>query len=376
VFEQAVYAGRNHKTILAVVFALTISTPAQASDVARIPLDSRIESLVAGPDGGAWVGVRRQGGGGSAIGRAGPDGSFRTMPTRFAPREATVGPDGQAWFITARDRLARADTAGNVSFVGPVDVGEDSLGGGLATGPDGHLWTATSRARPGLARITPQGAVAAAPQRFPGCQETVGLNDVVRAADGHVWVSDGFCDRVARIAPDGTTSVVELADSPEVLAADGVGGVYYAASLRGFGGYVDAAGRVTRIASEESATDVAVAPDGGVWFALGRCAVARLNGGALELRRTTIPAQRLAFDPAGGLWLASFNRLVHAPVDALGDSRCDDRPPRVRVTPGAGGRVSLAALRPAGSLRVSVAVGASDAEGNADFDVVTLRVTA
>ena len=67
--------------------------------------------------------------------------------------------------------------------------------------------------------------------------------------------------------------------------------------------------------------------------------------------------QRLAFDPAGGLWLASEARLVHAPVDALGGSRCDDSAPSARI--GLAGRalrdrVSLAALRRSGGLRVSV----------------------
>ena len=79
-FEQAVYAGRNHTAILAVAAALAGSAPAHAaSDVARVPLGSRIRSLVAGPDGGAWIGIQHRSRG--AIGRAGADGSFRSTPT-------------------------------------------------------------------------------------------------------------------------------------------------------------------------------------------------------------------------------------------------------------------------------------------------------
>ena len=52
-----------------------------------------------------------------------------------------------------------------------------------------------------------------------------------------------------------------------------------------------------------------------------------------------IPARRLAFDPAGGLWLASAARLVHnAPAGA-----CDDRPPSVRVSRAAASRRCAAA---------------------------------
>ena len=73
----------------------------------------------------------------------------------------------------------------------------------------------------------------------------------MRAADGSVWASDPGCDRLVRVAPDGTSSVVELTEGPEELAPDPAGGVWYAATLDGFGGHVDAAGRVSRIRSDE-----------------------------------------------------------------------------------------------------------------------------
>jgi streptogramin lyase len=344
------------RTTLAVLAAAALFAPAAAAnDVARVAVGSEIRALVAGPEGGAWIGIYRRSG--AAIGRAGADGSFRTTGTDFVPRDATIGPDGQAWFIAGGDRLARADTAGGVSLLGPFDTGDDELGGGLAIGPDGAFWTGSYLTRPGLVRITPQGAPAGRLPQIPKCRRSESFHDVVRAADGVVWASDHFCDRLVRVRPDGTSSILEVGDSPEELAPDAAGGVWYAAFIDGFGGHVDAAGQVTRIKSEEIATDVAVAPDGGVWFALGRCAIARLNGTALEFRPTTIPAERLAFDPAGGLWLASHTRLVHASVDALGGGRCDDRPPGMRVAVGRRelrGRISLAALRRTGGLRVSV----------------------
>jgi hypothetical protein len=115
----------------------------------------------------------------------------------------------------------------------------------------------------------------------------------------------------------------------------------------GFGGHVDVAGRLTRIATDEDASDVAIAPDGGVWFALGRCAIARVSGNRLETRPVPIPARQLSFDPSGGVWLTSRTRLVHAPLDALAGP-CDEVAPVPRVAR----RVSLAALRR--GLRISV----------------------
>ena len=133
----------------------------------------------------------------------------------------------------------------------------------------------------------------------------------------------------------------------ERLAADAAGGVWFTAPVRDVAGHVDAAGRVSRIRIDETATDVAVAPDGGVWFALGRCAIARVNGDRLETRPIPVPARHLAFDLSGGVWLASRTRLVHSPLDALAGP-CDDAAPVPRVPR----RISLDALRR--GLRISV----------------------
>ncbi len=86
--EQAVYAGRNHTTILAVALIALALLPASASagDVAHVSLGSEIESLVAGPDGGAWVGIERPNG--HAIGRASPAGRGRRRPRGPVKRKA------------------------------------------------------------------------------------------------------------------------------------------------------------------------------------------------------------------------------------------------------------------------------------------------
>src|SRR4051794_7694045 len=55
--EQAVYAGRNHTSSLAVALTLLASAPAQAADVVRLPLGEQIRELVVAPTGGAWIGI-------------------------------------------------------------------------------------------------------------------------------------------------------------------------------------------------------------------------------------------------------------------------------------------------------------------------------
>ena len=134
--EQAVYAGRNHTLSLAAAFTLAACTQAQAADVARVPLGSEIAALVAGADGGAWVGVNPRGLRPPQIGRADPDGRFRIVPgAGIAVFGATLGPDGRAWFDTG-ENLLRVDAAGTVAPT-PAPLDADQA---LAAGPDGTLW--------------------------------------------------------------------------------------------------------------------------------------------------------------------------------------------------------------------------------------------
>src|SRR3954452_23944115 len=124
--EQAVYAGRNHALSLAVavIATLGVAGPAQATDVARVPLGEAIRTLVVGPDGGAWVAIQRPGG--SVIGRIAPGGGLATVTAVAQPLsgDAALGPDGLAWFGTQGDALLRADGAGAVS---PVALGSGYL---------------------------------------------------------------------------------------------------------------------------------------------------------------------------------------------------------------------------------------------------------
>ena len=53
--EQAVYAGRNHTSSLAVALLALCSTPAQAQEVAQLPYESYFEELIADADGSAWT---------------------------------------------------------------------------------------------------------------------------------------------------------------------------------------------------------------------------------------------------------------------------------------------------------------------------------
>jgi streptogramin lyase len=320
--EQAVYAGRNHALSLAVVLTLAFALPAQASEIVHVPLGSELGSLVAGPDGGAWIGINR-GIAKSAIGRVSPDGSYRTTAAGDYLFSGALGPDGRAWFIGGPGLLL-ADADGRITTLRVLDAG----GFALAAGPDGTMWM-TARENH-LARVAPDGTLALSPL---GVCDHVSASAMARASDGAMWIADNACGLIRR-APDGHTAVVKLPIRATSLAPDASGGVWYASVFEDFdnatAGHVDAAGRITPLKTKVPWTDVAVAPDGSAWFAGLRCKLARAGaGGGFELVRAPIPADQIEFDPAGGRWLASPARLVHdEPAGA-----CDDYPPEFTLNP-------------------------------------------
>jgi streptogramin lyase len=336
--------------IAAALVALAVScAPAHASDVVRVKLGSSLQDLVVGTDGGAWVQI--YGPKGVVVGRALPGGGFRTSGTGFGSTASAVGPDGQAWFRTGPGEYARSDAAGATTRVeiprGPT------LGKAMATGPDGTLWNLTLTGGR-FAHVTPQGTVTYTATHVPKCEDdnqplTIATE---RATDGAMWIIDHGCERLLRVTAT-ATSVVAL--GVDVIAPDAAGGVWFAASFPSQEvGHVDTAGTVRRFELPDSmlARDVAAAPDGSAWFALGECVLARVSpAGEVTTVPAPLPAEEVGFDPAGGLWLASTTRLVHlAPGEPPGP--CDSTAPFVRITGESSGRVSLKALRR--GLRISV----------------------
>jgi streptogramin lyase len=339
----------------AAALALLASAPVE---VARAGFGSSFGALVASPDGGAWVQIDRStrallenrlGRYDDAIGRAGADHRFRSAASDgpLLGAAGTLGPDGQAWFSGGLT-LIRSDVEGTVTRTA-LSEGLPGIG---AVGPDGSLWAADDRTGT-LFSVTAQGAVTKAPLRLPPCELHAIFADMRTAADGAVWIADAGCRRLVRLGPDGTPAkiVPTLDDAPSRLAADATGGMWFTQtfeSSRGVG-HVDATGTIERFALPEGrdvVTGIAATGDGGAYLAFGRCALGRIGAdGALRFGPAPIPVAQVAADPAGGLWLASARRLVHAAPGPLTRGACDDRPPTIRLSPVLRERVTLARLR-------------------------------
>src|SRR5262245_22506784 len=117
------------------VAALAAAAPAQAGVVAEMKVATTLVQLVVGPDGGAWVSIDR-GDAGDAIGRAEPDGRFRTAATDQSSLDGALGPDGSAWFQVIDGGFLRADATDQLHLIGDENV-RGPMQTAFATGPDG-----------------------------------------------------------------------------------------------------------------------------------------------------------------------------------------------------------------------------------------------
>ena len=220
---------------LAVALATSamFAPPARADDVAQRPAGQRIESLVAGPDGGAWV--RDQARATSyAIGRAGADGGVphdRGRARRStAPRRS--GPDGQAWFDERLRRLVRVDADRHRH---PASRPFDDFARGdrrpARTARCGRRPRddAADRARDAAGRRRPR------PLRVADVPDRAVLHGrSQRAADGAMWIADigcgaGAARRAGRRRAE--RSISASRSHRHALAADPTGGMWFTRAL-------------------------------------------------------------------------------------------------------------------------------------------------
>ena len=150
---------------VAAALVLAVVPNAGAAEVGRLGLGSQITGLVVGAD-GAWIAAERSDGV-PLIGRATAAGLGVTR-AGATPEAGTLGPDGQAWFVSG-DRLLRTG-AGALSPVASLPALE--LGTyAIASGPDAAVWAMPLQADR-LVRVTAAGVVSSSPSGLPDCRPT------------------------------------------------------------------------------------------------------------------------------------------------------------------------------------------------------------
>jgi virginiamycin B lyase len=273
------------------------------------PQDAPI-AIAAAPDGTIWFTIDHA----DAIGRL-RDGQVERLSTQarnIEPVGLAVAADGSAWYtdISAR-AIARITGSGDISrFV--LDTPIARLGR-LAIAPDGAVWFADPTGY-GVTRLK-DGAFA----RHQIGAARGGAYGVAIAADGTVWVSLQNGTQLMRIAPDGTAKTFDL-PRPGAVPTDvavGPDGAVWFLEFR--------ANRVGRYKDEqffelEVGTDnaglsgIAVAPGGDVWFGLmRRASLGRLRDGRIEvfsLPRENARPYSVAVDRDGNVWYADISGFV------------------------------------------------------------------
>jgi streptogramin lyase len=337
--------------VAAMVIA-TVSTcaVARAGYVVNLGLDKRINSLVVAPDGSAWIGIGALRGH-AEIGHVAANGHFSAVRVQTVSSqasgfglEAALAPGGEVWLDDFGGWLYRVAPGRAVVQVGPIH-GEE-IPGALAFGGDGTLWSTLDVRN--IVHVAEDGTQWSSPIAAPSCSSSFALS-MARATDGAMWIADDGCQRLLRVAPGGTTSVIGLGNAHGLALSPTLeNGMWFGAANEGLVGHVTAVGNVASFrALHAPNTGLATAPDGSAWYSSDlECGVTHIaqDGEQQHFRAPLVP-QRVAFGPDGSLWLASSRRVLHIDLAALRRrSSCDKKPPVIVERPRLRGRIAWRSL--------------------------------
>jgi virginiamycin B lyase len=230
--------------------------------------------------------------GSSAIARRNPDGTVTEfeLPEGEAVNAMAFGPEGDVWFVrggyeeTAGAQVGRLTPEGSVTQF-PLDPG--SRPSSITLGPDGALWFSEELAGQ-IGRITPSGEV----RLFPLALEAR-PRQIVAGPDGALWFGENarsrlygkVSDRIGRITVDGQVSElpVPFGVGTSRLAADPRGVIWFTTDEGEFSSISTSGNVGVRGCVESCGTAIeslALASDGGLWFAAGVASCGNCGGGS------------------------------------------------------------------------------------------------
>jgi virginiamycin B lyase len=273
------------------------------------PQDAPI-AIAAGADGSVWFTMDHA----DAIGRL-RDGRIERLPTttrNVEPLGLAVADDGSAWYTDIAARaIARTSSTGEiVRFVLDTPIARPAR---LAIAPDGAVWFAdptgyaTTRLKDGVFSR----------HRIESARG--GPYGVAVTAAGTVWATLQNGNQLLRIAPDGTGATFDLPRPgavPTDIAVGPDGSVWFLEFRANRVGRFHN-GRFSDVeASEQNAglSGLAVAQNGDVWFGmLRRASLGRLRDGnvaVFALPRDNARPFSIAVDRSGNVWYADISGYV------------------------------------------------------------------
>jgi virginiamycin B lyase len=180
------------------------------------------------------------------------------FPIRLLANGIVRGPDGAVW--AAGGALVRIGITGDIRYVRPPGDAR----AGITVGLDGALWYADSSQAPGVGRYLPGQQATRLP--VPGLR----YPDAIAAGiDGALWVTDPVAHRLARVALDGGTRVIDAGHVAPGEIAVGADGALWISDVSGPRILrVDASGalRVFRLPGAGDVLAMTRGPDDAVWF--------------------------------------------------------------------------------------------------------------
>lgn len=368
-----------------VVFVLSTLVPAARAGagvgITEIPVPSGSSPgpIVADPGGGAWFAMP----GDHRIGRVWPNGVVVEFPLPSPyeePRGIAVGPDGATWFTqtgghTGSEGIGRIDGSGTIV---EHPLPDQTLPFAIAAGPDGNLWFTALGSEP-IGRITPGGVVT----MFPGDLQGDPLN-ITSGPDGALWFTEdgivrGSVGAIGRVTTTGVVTEYPLptpagsTSGAGDLAVGPDGNLWFTWAVRPLGGPVGSEslriGRITPAGAITSFTiwaaqgwppgGVTRGPDGDLWFtAVHANVVARITtDGAVS----TLPVPTMSAGPSDisagpdGLW------FTEGSASKIGRILPVVRPPIVPPAP------SITSFAPSsGRAGTAVAIAGSNLGGTTD----------
>jgi virginiamycin B lyase len=247
---------------------------------------------------------------------------YRMPQPLDTPTAIAAAPDGTIWFtIDLAEAIGRVRN-GQLERLPLASNNVEPIG--LGVGPDGNAWYTDDSAR-GISRMTPSGEISSFPLGTP----IVRLGRLAVATDGAVWFAEATGYSITRLK-DGeiTRHVFESPDGDPYGVAVAEDGTAWA-TLR-------AGNQLLHVAPDDemkafdlpkpaaAPSDIAVGPDGSVWFIELRAnRIGRLKDEAFE--EYNVPGDSpmltgLAVGRDGAVW---FGMLRSGSLGRLADGRVD-----------------------------------------------------
>jgi streptogramin lyase len=259
------------------------ATPGGGSEVTQyaIPSGHNADAITNGPDGNLWFtesGANTLGSVTNIGATSYPSNTVTEFTANGDWRAITTGPDNHLW---------AADNASTIDKIAPGDpptvtpyatnTGPSNLSGpdGIATGGDGNLWFTSDTTGAGTWKATPAGvATEVIAANNPGGN---GAGGIVAAPDGNVWLTEqqplsggGNANAIASVTPAGSATeytIPTASSMPEDIAVGPDGALWFTESAADKIGRITTAGQISEIPLATGSHPWSITSAfGNVWF--------------------------------------------------------------------------------------------------------------